>query len=161
MMAVCDTGPLIALAKIDRLDLLEQLFGTIEIPPAVHRELLAKRGPEADRLDRALAGFLNFVSLVTIPPAVRIATSRLDLGEQQAIALAFEHKALLVIDDQMGRTAARRLGLAITGLVGMLVRAKERGAVEAVRPLVVEIRRLGYWLSDELVDLAAKMAGEA
>ncbi len=52
-------GPLIALATIDRLELLEHLFGQVHIPPAVHRELLAKAGPEAVRLDNALATFVH------------------------------------------------------------------------------------------------------
>lgn len=55
MPVVSDTGPLIALAKADNLSVLKRLFGQILIPPAVYRELMAKSGPEAERLDRALA----------------------------------------------------------------------------------------------------------
>jgi predicted nucleic acid-binding protein len=112
-------------------------------------------------LDQALSGFLNIVPLVMIPPTIRGVISRLDLGEQQAVALAYERKALLVIDDRMGRVTARRLGLAVTGLVGVLVQAKDCGLISAVRPLLEDIRRWGYWLSDELLDLAAKLAGKA
>jgi predicted nucleic acid-binding protein len=62
MSVVCDTGPLIALTKVDRLDLLEQLFGTVEIPPAVHRELLAKVGPEAGPVGSGLVRFSEYCS---------------------------------------------------------------------------------------------------
>lgn len=58
MSIVSNTGPLIALAKVDLLPLLERLFKQVRIPPAVHRELLAKSGPEAARLDDALARFI-------------------------------------------------------------------------------------------------------
>ena len=59
MSVVSNTGPLIALAKIDRLALLQQLFGEVFIPPVVHRELLGKAGAEANRLDQALATFVH------------------------------------------------------------------------------------------------------
>lgn len=85
MNAVSDTGPLIALAKVNRLDLLPRLFDRIEIPPMVHRELLAKSGPEAAALDQALDSFVQVTSLGDLPPAVVVATSRLDEGERQAI----------------------------------------------------------------------------
>ena len=68
---------------------------------------------------------------------------------------------LLVIDDRLGRAAARRLGLAVTGTVGVLIRAKEVGLVPAVCPLLEEIRQQGYWLSDALLVTAARLAGEA
>ncbi len=58
MSIVSNTGPLIALAKANRLELLPALYGTVHIPPAVHRELLAKTGVEAARLDQALASWL-------------------------------------------------------------------------------------------------------
>jgi len=161
MTVVSNTGPLIALAKADRLSLLERLFKQVHIPPAVHRELLAKSGPEVARLDDALAGFIQVTPTPRIPPEVKAATSRLGPGEQQAIALAYELKAPLVIDDRLGRAAARRLGLAITGLAGVLIRAKETGLIPSVRPLLDEIRRQGYWLSDELLDIAARLAGES
>jgi hypothetical protein len=161
MSVVSNTGPLIALAKADQLSLLERLFGQVLIPPAVHRELLAKSGREAARLDDALTCFIEVSQAPQLTPEVKVATLRLGPGERQAIALAYEGKALLVIDDRLGRAAARRLGLAITGLAGVLIRAKEAGLIAAVRPLLEEIRQRGYWLSDELLDVAARLAGEA
>ncbi len=59
MIVVSNTGPLIALAKANQLVLLKQLFGQVLIPPAVHRELLAKSGPESARLDKALMGSIK------------------------------------------------------------------------------------------------------
>jgi predicted nucleic acid-binding protein len=65
VIVVSDTGPLIALAKADQLPLLQQLFGQIHVPPAVHRESLAESGPEADRLDDALT---QFIGVAPVPP---------------------------------------------------------------------------------------------
>jgi predicted nucleic acid-binding protein len=161
MRIVTNTGPLIALAKINKLSLLEQLFTEVHIPPAVQRELLAKSGPETMRLDEALSRFIQVASVPQqLPPEVKIATSRLDLGEQQAVALAYQLKVLLVIDDQLGRAAARQLTIPVTGMAGVLIRAKETGLVSNVRSLLDEARRQGYWFSDSFLDIAAKLAGE-
>jgi predicted nucleic acid-binding protein len=59
MTIVTNTGPLIILAKIDQLDLLRQMFTSVAIPPAVHRELMAKSGIEVRRLDAALTQFIE------------------------------------------------------------------------------------------------------
>ena len=83
MTVVSDTGPLIALAKVDHLPLLKALFGHVLIPPVVQRELLAKHGAEASRLDDALADFVTVAAAPPLEPEVRRVTSRLDLGEQQ------------------------------------------------------------------------------
>jgi predicted nucleic acid-binding protein len=161
MIAVSDTGPLIALAKVDRLALLQEVFGQVLVPPAVERELIAKHGGESVRLEAALRSFLKVVPAPVLAPDVRFVTTRLDLGEQEAIALAYERRSLLVIDDRLGRAAARRLGLVVTGVVGVLVQAKQAGLVAGVRPLLDEMRRRGYWLSDEILDAASRLAGEA
>ena len=75
--------------------------------------------------------------------------------------MAYERDALLVIDDSLGRAAARRLRLAVTGVVGVLVRAKREGLVPNVRSLLEEMRARNYWLSDELLAVATRLAGEA
>lgn len=59
-----------------------------------------------------------------------------------------------------GRQAAREMGVAVTGLVGLLLLAKERGLVGGVSPLFQDLRQAGYWISDEIVDIALRLAGE-
>jgi predicted nucleic acid-binding protein len=158
--AISDTGPLVALAKVDQLALLEAMFHEVLIPPAVHRELLAKPGSESARLESALQGFLKLVPTPTLPSAVEMTISRLHPGEREALALAYEQDALLLIDDHLGRTAARRLGLKVTGVIGVLLQAKKAGLLTAVGPLLLKMRQRGYWLSDEILDVAARLAGE-
>jgi predicted nucleic acid-binding protein len=159
--AVSNTGPIVALAKVDELPLLRASYGEVLIPPAVHRELLAKVGPEAQRIDDALAGFLRITSVPQAPPEVDRLTRGLGAGEQQAISLALTSGGLLLMDDQAGRKAARQLGVAVTGVVGVLIKAKQDGRLHLVRPVVEAIRRHGYWLSDALVETAARLAGES
>jgi predicted nucleic acid-binding protein len=160
MKIVTNAGPLIVLAKINQLSLLEQLFTEVNIPSAVHRELLAKSGPETMRLDEALNRFIQVASPPQLPSEIKTEISHLDSGEQQAVALAYELKKLLVIDDRLGRAAARQLNISITGTAGIMLRAKNAGLISDVRPLLNEARQQGYWLSDAFLDIVTKLAGE-
>ena len=155
-----NTGPLIVLAKADRLTVIEAMYGVVQIPPAVHRELLAKTGPEAQRLDDAFASFVHIVPLPPVSATADHLTQRLGPGEQQAIALAFSNSGLLLIDDQAGRKAARQLGVEVTGVVGVLLEAKRVGHIPMLKPILETIRHHGYWLSDALVETALQIANE-
>ncbi|MDQ3814163.1 MAG: DUF3368 domain-containing protein [Armatimonadota bacterium] len=159
-MIVSDAGPLIALAKIDSLPLLQTLYGLVAIPPAVHAEILAKAGDEASRLNAALQDFVQLAPAPPLAMEIEVATRSLGAGEQQAIALAHSLQLTLLMDDWHGRTVASRLGLQITGVIGVLLLAKEANHIAQVRPLLEAIRRHGYWLSDRLIDMAAQLAGE-
>ncbi len=153
MTIVSNTGPLIALAKADQLALLRDLFGDVCIPPVVHRELLAKFGVEGDRLDDALAAFIEVREIQARPPAVAAATDGLDAGERDAVALAHELQLSLLIDDRLGRQAARRLGIPLTGVVGVLISAHDAGRIPSALAILETIRQRGYWLSDALIEL--------
>lgn len=161
MTIVTNIGPLIALAKVDQLALLPQLFGDVYTPLAVQRELLAKRGLEVDRLIVALDEFITVETAPELRPEVRIVTSDLDVGEREAIALAYESRKILLIDERLGRMAARRLNLSVTGTVGVLITAKQAGLVPSVTPLLEEMRQQGYWLSNKLIEIASRLSGEA
>jgi predicted nucleic acid-binding protein len=162
MNVVSNTGPLIALAKIDRLALLQQLFGEVFIPPVVHRELLGKAGAEANRLDQALATFVHVhaAPIAGREPEVAAAIQTLDAGERDAVVLSYQLGLSLIIDDRLGRQAARRLGLAVAGSAGVLIQAQRRGLIASVRQELEMMRSHGYWLSDDLIEAAAKFAGE-
>jgi uncharacterized protein len=103
MTVVSNTGPIVALAKADYLSLRRILYGEVLIPPAVHREVLAKVSPEAERIDDGLAGFLRITPISRPPEEVDRLTSGLGAGEQQAICLAPETAGLLLRDDRAGR----------------------------------------------------------
>jgi uncharacterized protein len=145
-MVVSDTGAVIALAKFDRLGLLKTMYGVVHIPAFVHRELLAKLGPEASRIDNALIDVLRISPVPSVTPQVETVTHGLGRGEREAIALAHsESDALLIIDDRAGRRAAEQLGISVTGIAGIVIQAKQHGLLELVRPLLEEVQRKGYW----------------
>jgi len=158
---VSNTGPLIALAKADHLGLLKALFGVVLIPQAVQRELLSKSGGEAQRLDEAMSTFVQVAPVGEMAGQLLEMLENLGAGEQQAIALAAGSGALLIIDERLGRNAARRAGVQVSGTVGVLIEAKLRGLITEVLPVLQGIRQSGYWLSDELVRAALELAGES
>jgi predicted nucleic acid-binding protein len=86
----------------------------------------------------------------------------LDEGEAEAIALALEMDARLLIDERDGRQAASRVGVSRLGLLGVLVQAKREGHVTAVRPLLQSLREdAGFWISDSLHNRILESVGEA
>lgn len=162
MKIVSNTGPIIGLAKINRLSILKDLAGEILIPPMVQRELLGKTGDEANLIDEALSSFIHVSPLPPLDPSVKRIIADLDAGEGHAIGLAsaFTGNVLLLLDDRAGRTAAERLNIPTTGLIGLLLLAKERGIITKVTELISELREQGYWLSDRVVEIARQLAGE-
>jgi predicted nucleic acid-binding protein len=90
------------------------------------------------------------------------ATSNLDDGEKEVILLgaSLQEDVVLLLDDQAGRRMAKELGFLVLGTAGLLLLAKRQGFVEAVGPLLEEMRRHGYWLSDAVVEQVQRQAGE-
>jgi hypothetical protein len=162
MKVVSNTGPLIGLAKIGQLFLLKTLFTEILIPPMVHRELFGKIGNESKQIDSALQDFIHITEPKSLDPAIEVALSGLDEGEKQAIGLAttIEEKVLLLLDDRAGREVAKELNIPTTGLIGILLLAKEKGLIKNIKSLIEEMRNCGYWLSDEVMNVAKRFADE-
>jgi predicted nucleic acid-binding protein len=94
--------------------------------------------------------------------AIKEALIDLDEGERQAIGLASTsgEGVLLLIDDRAGRMAAEKLNIPTSGLIGILLLAKEKGILENIGKLIDELRSQGYWISDEIADIAKALAGE-
>ncbi len=140
MLVVSNTSPLSNLAIIGRIDLLREQLGALTIPPGVWTEL--KRLPKAEArasLERAIqADWLRVVPLVGAVPADL--ALNLDNGEAEALALALESKAeLVLLDESAARLKAHQLGIAFTGVLGILRRARTTGRIPSLK---IEILRL-------------------
>jgi predicted nucleic acid-binding protein len=160
---VCNTGPLIALAKIQKIDLLNELgLENILIPYRVQKELLGKIGEESCFIESALESFIQIRKRDKASDELEKRVSRLDAGEQEVILLGttMTDDVLLLIDDKAGRRVAKQLGLSVVGTAGILLLFKQQGLVEKVMPLLTEIRQRGYWLSDVLMAQVQQKAGE-
>lgn len=145
--AVLDSTCLIGLERIGRLDLLPGLLEPALAPPAVGEEF----GP------------LPPWMLVQAPSDVgMVAALRLlvDAGESEAIALAYEMRFRIILDDRKAREAASRLGVPVTGTVGLLLKAKQLGLVAAIRPLLDALDSNQFRIGPRLRAEALRLAGE-
>lgn len=158
-LVVSDTSPLLNLALIDRLDLLTDQFPGIVLPGQVWRELTdGEKGLDAiDELkDR---GFLTVVQLDEDDLYIEIARE-LDAGEAAAITYAIERDAdITLLDEREGRRVARRHGLDVTGVIGILLRGERNGTVDLSAELDA-LRAAGFWIDDDLYDAVLRERGE-
>jgi len=128
---VVNATPVIALALINQLDLLRRLYGEALIPPAVRAEVLAGGPGSPGFVELQRAEWIRVTDLQD--PRRADLLSDLDRGEAEVIALAQELNATLVIvDERLARRHVRRLGLKLTGTLGVLLKAKERGLIPVV-----------------------------
>ncbi len=162
MKIVSDTGPIIGLAKIGKIIPLKNIADEVIIPPMVYKELFGKTGSESNEIDQALNTFIMVKRDIDVEEATKIELADLGEGEKQAIGLAsqLDNDVILLLDDRAGRQVAARLNIFTTGLIGLLLVAKEKGLVESVGTLIKELRNNGYWLSDDIMKTAIKLAGE-
>ncbi|HKQ50113.1 MAG TPA: DUF3368 domain-containing protein [Phycisphaerae bacterium] len=160
MIVVSDTSPLVALQHLGKVDLLRALFEEVLVPPAVVAELA--RGTEKwPAVDLSPYPFVRIRSPQRPQPPLNLRV-RIDPGEQEAIALALElHADLLLVDDKSGREAAREVGLQHTGTLGVLLRAKSMGFVPLIRPLLDRlVEDIDFYLSREVRDVVLQQARE-
>jgi hypothetical protein len=150
MKVLCDSSSLIALEQIGRLGLLQSLFEELLITPAVAKEV---------------SGSVRLFSwlLVTEPPelASRVLQRTLGPGESETIALAVEMRPdFVILDDKAARRVATGLGLPVIGTVGILLKAREKGLIPALRPLLDRLREASFHISPSLLRAALLAAGE-
>lgn len=150
MPAVADTGPLNYLVLIGRIDLVPQLFGDLSIPTVVRDELDDPMAPAAVR--QWITAPPGWLSIMPAPAGADPALASLDDGERAAIALATAIKAdLLLMDDRAGVAVARAQGIEVTGTLGVLDRAAQRGLVELPAALAA-LRATNFHMRQELAD---------
>jgi hypothetical protein len=158
-IVVSDTSPIRALHFLAQIGLLEQLFGAIIVPPAVARELAQPRPPFTPI---NVSAFNNFeIRAPRDQQLVQTYVESIDAGEAEAIVLAIELKATLLIDEVAGRTAASTAGVPYMGVLGVLSLAKRQKLISEVRPLVDRLRLgLRFRIAEKLYDEFLKAIGE-
>jgi predicted nucleic acid-binding protein len=152
MSIVSNASPLIHLARIGQLELLHHLYGEVFVPESVWEEVVVKGAgqPGAAMIERA--GWVRRKSVANLW-LVRVLRRELEVGEAEAIALALEIGAeLLLMDDRVGRKIAQFLGVRCVGTVGVLMEAKKKGLIPLVKPSLDALRVSGFYLGDELYE---------
>lgn len=159
-MIVADAGPIIAFARIRRLDLLRSVVGELVIPDAVYEELVQKgpsRRPGATEVEQSSwiqkMAVMDRTALIQLP-------FHLHLGEREAIILAQEIDTQLLIDESRGRRVAREKGLEVYGSLRILIEAKPQGLIAKVRPVIQNMLDAGYWIDEALIRSLLQETGE-
>ena len=152
MPIVSNSSPLIALARIQRLDLVPAVLQSILIPPAVAREI----EPSIPVVPAWVS-----VKVLSSQRAPLTSRGRLGDGEREAIALAMEIGAdAVLIDERAGRRVAEEAGLRVIGTLGLLLEAKRAGHVTTIRGELDKLLETSFFLSPQLYDQLLRMAGE-
>jgi predicted nucleic acid-binding protein len=125
---VSDSTCLIGLERVGELDILPALFDSVMIPTEVEREF-----------DRSFEWLK--VENLTLATALQMV---IDAGEAEAIALASEKNCLLISDDKQARATAKRLGVAVIGTVGILIRAKKNGIISEIKPILARSTQTNF-----------------
>ncbi|MEW6201364.1 MAG: DUF3368 domain-containing protein [bacterium] len=161
MIVVSNTSPIMNLAVIGQLNLLERLYGRVFIPEAVIQELSVIK-PEEHKLPIIKIPSWIESRAVKDSPLVHSIAFELDTGEAEAIVLATELKAdLLLIDERRGRVVSSRMGLKFIGLLGVLIEAKHKGFIVAIKPILdTLISKAGFWISGQLYNKILQTADE-
>jgi predicted nucleic acid-binding protein len=157
---VVDTGPLIFLAKLNRLNLLQQGADEVLIPAAVLNEVQVLDDEASRRIDLATQTWLQMKE-VDNQQALEILLADLDSGEAEVIALAREVKAdWVIMDDLDARRFARRVGLSPVGTLGLLLAARLRGELPSLKNEIERLHQFGFWASESLIEAVLTAADE-
>jgi predicted nucleic acid-binding protein len=140
MIFVADAGPIISFARAGRLELLRQVVGELWIPEAVYQELVIK-GAGRPGAEEAARGEWMKRQPITQQTAALALPSTLGDGEREAIMLAQELRAVLIVDDSDARDIALRLGISVLGSLGVLREAKLQRLISAVKPHLDALRQ--------------------
>jgi len=159
---VADTSPLIALAKLNHLELLLTLFSEIHLPKAVYLEATYNRYRQDSKVIHYFIEQQPAIIIHEDQKDVHYQAFRhiLDEGESQALLLAKNLSCGILIDERLGRIIAKQENIPVVGVMGMLLYAKSLGKITAIKPLIDQLQHKHYRLSDRLITLVLDKAGE-
>jgi len=156
---VIDTSPMQYLYQIAQLDLLPTLYGQVRMPQAVANELAQGRTQGISLPDPTS---LSWITLCSVSASVLIPNlPNLGAGEREALSLAMTiPDSLVILDDALARSYAQQLNIPITGTLGVLLKGKQSGYVEAIAPLLDELDTLNFRLAPATRAVVLKLANE-
>jgi predicted nucleic acid-binding protein len=158
-MIVSDAGPIIIFARIDRLSLLRDVTGSLLVPGAVYDEIVVNKGGMPGATEVAQAAWIQKASVIN-RSTIDVLPSVLHEGEREAIALAKEQGAQLLIDEIRARRVARDEGLEVIGTLRILAGAKQLKLINVVRPIVGQMQSSGYRFDRILIRRFLERIGE-
>ena len=153
-MIIGDSSALIALSIVGKLELLETLYDTLYIPQAVYDEVTKLEKKQSDILKVFLKERVKTVEL-------KLKKLGLGIGELEAITLYKQLNAdVLLIDDNRAKKYALLNDVRVVGSLGILIKAKEKGYIEKIKPLLDKLQDSDIFVSDALVAKVLDICGE-
>jgi len=161
MIVVSNSSPLIGLARIRKLDLINLNYGKLIVPKAVWEEVVIQGDNKLGAKEIRKAVWIETVAVENKNLALSLRQD-LGAGEAESIALAIELKAdLLLMDELLGRETAHYFGLKYIGVIGIILEAKRKGFIKAIKPLLDKLRdQAAFRMSDSLYKRVLSDEGE-
>jgi len=158
LKVVSNTTPIISLLKLNRLEILKNLYNEVIIPNAVYLEI--ENGKHKEYYQDLSK--LSWIRIQKIQDKLSLKYFLdLDAGEAEAIILATEIGAdLIIIDEKLGRFHAKHAELNVTGTIGILMKAKNIGIIKNIKPLLIELSEKDVWISNLLINEICKLSNE-
>ena len=150
MKAVVNSSPLIFLAKINRLDLLNKLFDEVIIPKAVYEEAVLNGKRDKTEIIKNL----NWIKVEEVKNRrlINFLMNFIDYGESEVIAYAVENNIdLVVLDDKDARKIAREFDLKVIGTLGILIISKKKGYINELKPIIEKLVDNNFRISEKLL----------
>jgi predicted nucleic acid-binding protein len=161
MIVVSDTTPLIGLASIGRLELLQELFGEVYIPQAVFDEAVTFGREESKAKEEVSNATWIHIVKVKDRLAVNVLLDEMDLGEVETIVLASEMNAdWVLMDEKKGRRKLTQLNIPKIGTLGILLKAKQLGLVNSLKLEIENLQKTSFGISQSIIDQVLEIAGE-
>ncbi len=155
MILIADSSALIALAIIDKLEILQKLFGKVYVPRAVYDEITKDNKTEAKKLTEFCKD-----KVLDIETKINFNIS-LGKGESEAVILYQEQNAdFLLCDDKKAKKFAQSFGINVIGSLGVLIKAKKAGYIEAIEPLIKKLKESQIYIDENTCNTVLKIAGE-
>ena len=158
---ISNATPLIAFSRINQLSLMQEIVGKLIIPEAVAEEISNYPLTSPDSIVLSDQPWIK-IEILKSSSQLQLLLPILDRGEAAVIALALERSAKLVLMDELtGRKVAKSLQLSVTGSVGLLIKAKQTGKIQAIEPFLTAMQKAGLYLSQRFIAEVLKQMNES
>lgn len=148
-LVIADTGCLVILSKVNELNLLKAVYHRIIITPEIAKEF-----------NQQIPDWIEIIEAKDKKLQLLLEDS-LDLGEATALTPAFEiDNTTVILDDLKARIIANKLGIKVTGTIGVVVKAKLKGSISSAKNILEKISNTDFRINAKIIEQAIKEAGE-
>ncbi len=157
---IVNSTPLIALCHVNQLNILKELYGEVIIPRAVYDEISVKKDSVCKKIVDESLEWIHVQKIQNVM-AKAMFKSQLHDGEVEVMILAKEQNAdVVIIDDQNAKKYAKYLELPVTGILGILIKAKQVGYIPELKPLLDVMVQNGIYIKNSLIEHCLELVGE-